>query len=118
MRWCLRVKLVQNWERFRAVLLMTEEQPIVEDSKRDDFWGAVATKEDTRVLIGRNVLGRLLMELRESVRYTPPDNWQQVLPAHIPDFLLYEKPIGSVLKSQSPAAQVRRAHFSGVEAAG
>src|ERR1039458_6253647 len=46
MRWCLRAKLVQNWEKFTALLLTTGEKPIVEDSRRDDFWGAVASKED------------------------------------------------------------------------
>ena len=62
MRWSLRAKLVQNWEKFRSLLLLTEDRPIVEDSRRDEFWGAIATKEDPSVLVGCNVLGRLLME--------------------------------------------------------
>lgn len=40
MKWCLRVKLAQNWERFSEVLLKTENMPIVELSNKDDFWGA------------------------------------------------------------------------------
>src|SRR5262245_33121636 len=66
MRWCLRVKLAQNWVTFRDLLLSTGERPIVEESKKDDFWGAFAQEDDT--LVGRNVLGRLLMELREELK--------------------------------------------------
>jgi type I restriction enzyme S subunit len=116
MRWSLRVKLVQNWEKFRSMLLMTEEQSIVEDSRKDDFWGAIATKEDPYTLVGRNVLGRLLMELREKVRSASPENWQEVRPLGIPDFLLYERPIGLVARPSVPAAQTMPASFSGVEA--
>ena len=89
MRWCLRAKLVQNWERFSALLLATEERPIVEDSRRDDFWGAVASKDDPQTLAGRNVLGRLLMELRERVRKTTANDWPSVSPPKVPDFLLF-----------------------------
>ncbi|MCZ2075827.1 MAG: NADAR family protein [Bryobacterales bacterium] len=38
MRWSLRVKLVQNWNKFAALLLETGDKPIVEDSRKDDFW--------------------------------------------------------------------------------
>ena len=43
MRWCLRVKLAQNWVKFSALLLDTEDRPIVEESRKDDFWGAEPT---------------------------------------------------------------------------
>jgi len=66
MRWCIRVKLVQNWRRFSSLLLATGNRPIVEKSWKDSFWGAKPL-EDGR-LVGRNVLGRLLMELREELR--------------------------------------------------
>ena len=45
MRWCLRVKLAQNWQRFGELLLATGERPIVEQSRKDDFWGAKREKE-------------------------------------------------------------------------
>ena len=32
MRWTLRIKLAQNFEKFRTILFKTDEQPIVEDS--------------------------------------------------------------------------------------
>src|SRR5712671_1069406 len=102
MRWSLRVKLVQNWDKFRSLLLMTENLPIVEDSRRDDYWGAVAAKDDPSVLVGQNVLGRLLMEVREQIRFASADEWQEVSPPQIPDFLLFDHPIGRVLRTDSP----------------
>ena len=38
MRWCLEVKLAQNWDKFSELLLDTGDMPIVELSRRDDFW--------------------------------------------------------------------------------
>jgi ribA/ribD-fused uncharacterized protein len=116
MRWCLRVKLVQNWEKFRSLLLTTGDQPIVEDSRRDDFWGAVASKDDTGVLLGCNVLGRLLMEVRERVRHMSEGEWQAVSSLTIPDFLLYGRPIGPVLMADSPMRQTRQPSFTAFEA--
>ena len=116
MRWTLRVKLVQNFEKLRAMLFMTDNRPIVEDSRRDEFWGAVATKDDPSVLVGCNVLGRLLMELRERVRSTAPEEWQDLHPPAIPDFLLFEQPVAIVLKADSPALRAPQSRFAGVGA--
>lgn len=67
MRWVLRVKLVQCWgEFFVDDLLATGSRPIVERSRKDRFWGAVP--DENGVLRGENMLGQLLMELREEVR--------------------------------------------------
>ena len=63
MRWCIRIKLVHNWERFSALLLDTGDRPIVEESRKDSFWGAKPI--DAFTLVGMNVLGRLLMELEK-----------------------------------------------------
>lgn len=93
MRWCLRVKLAQNWEAFSALLLATGDRPIVEDSRKDDYWGAKAAEDDH--LAGRNVLGRLLMELREVVR-SDPDRIAEVLPLDIPNFMLLGRQIPSI----------------------
>ena len=65
MRWCLRVKLAHNQERFGQLLLTTDDRPIVEESRHDAFWGAVPVGPDE--LVGTNVLGRLLMDLRRGV---------------------------------------------------
>lgn len=62
MRWCLAVKLADAPQRFRHALAQTEHRPIVEQSRRDRFWGAVPAGAEE--LVGENTLGRLLMELR------------------------------------------------------
>ena len=94
MRWCLRVKLAQNWEFFSKLLLDTGDLPIVEQSRKDDFWGARPL--DDRTLVGMNVLGRLLMELREFVKAEPEKNLRRVEPLLIPNFLLGGRPIEPV----------------------
>lgn len=94
MRWCLRVKLAQNWIAFSELLLETADLPIVEQSRKDDFWGAKPIDEDT--LVGMNVLGRLLMELREEVKREDTEPLLRVQPLDIPDFKLDGRPIGFV----------------------
>ena len=91
MRWCLRVKLVQNWKAFGELLLATGDKPIVEESRKDDFWGANPVDEHT--LVGMNVLGRLLMELREEFKSDQRDMLLRVVPLPIPDFMLMGQPI-------------------------
>ena len=88
MRWCLRVKLAQNWLNFSSLLIETGDRFIVEQSRKDDFWGAIPDKHD-EILIGRNALGRLLMELREAITApSAPDALLTVEPINIPDFKL------------------------------
>ncbi|WAS05948.1 NADAR family protein [Gloeomargaritales cyanobacterium VI4D9] len=96
MRWCLQVKLIQNWDKFSALLLATDERPIVEDSHKDDFWGAKPRDDDT--LIGINALGHLLMELREQIKKEEITSQTIVYPPDIGDFLLYGQPINPVSK--------------------
>lgn len=97
MRWCLRVKLAQNWDRFSSLLLSTGDRPIVEDSRKDNFWGAIPVDEET--LTGTNVLGRLLMELREFLKVQNTDLIKVVISPNIPGFLLYGKEVGLIVKS-------------------
>ena len=85
MKWCLRVKLAQNWLAFGDLLLATGDYPIVEDFRKDDYWGAKAIDDGT--LAGKNVLGRLLMELREKLR-RDPENLKVVDPPPLAGFLL------------------------------
>jgi ribA/ribD-fused uncharacterized protein len=96
MRWCLRVKLAQNYEKFGRLLLATRDQPIVEQSRKDDYWGAKLIDESGDTLIGQNVLGRLLMELRERLKNDADGELKAVSPLEIPDFLLLGKPIEMV----------------------
>jgi type I restriction enzyme S subunit len=94
MRWCLRVKLAQNWDAFGQLLLSTGDRLIVEESSRDGFWGARAIDENT--LVGANVLGRLLMELRDELKRDVGERLRRVEAPQVPNFLLYEIPISSV----------------------
>lgn len=94
MRWCLRVKLVQNWDIFAELLRSTGDAAIIEESKKDPFWGAKPI--DDKTLEGINALGRLLMELRQEIITLNRDTFHQVKPPAIPDFLLLGKEIGFV----------------------
>jgi hypothetical protein len=76
------------------LLLATGDGPIVEQSRRDAFWGAKPLDDDT--LVGQNVLGRLLTELRDALRETGSAAFTIVEPPRLPTFLLYERPIGAV----------------------
>ena len=97
MRWCLRVKLAQNFTEFGKLLETTQDKPIVEDSRKDDFWGAIRDKENPNILHGVNALGRLLMELRQfynQKRYSY--EMFVVEPLNIPNFTLYGQPISKI----------------------
>ncbi|MFS0558192.1 NADAR family protein [Brevibacillus sp. 179-C9.3 HS] len=90
MRWCLRLKLIQNWDTFYPLLLSTGNKFIVEESRKDDFWGAKPVSQE--LLIGVNALGRLLMELREEFK----ESNQQCFvlqPLNIENFILMGKEI-------------------------
>jgi type I restriction enzyme S subunit len=95
MRWSVRVKLAQNWQAFSEVLLSTGDMPIVEKKvRRKDFWGA--TEQPDGTLVGMNVLGRLLMELREQLKGGEAESLRFVEPLPIPEFLLFGQPIEAV----------------------
>jgi ribA/ribD-fused uncharacterized protein len=99
MRWCLRVKLAQHYEEFGALLLSTLDCSIVEQSRKDDYWGAIVSADEDK-LIGQNVLGRLLMELREQFKSDVKGNLKSVSPVNIPSFLLLGKPIEAISSSR------------------
>lgn len=105
MRWCLRVKLAQNYAEFGRLLLATRDRPIVEQSRKDDYWGAKLADDAGDILIGQNVLGRLLMELRERLKGEKDDMLKVVPPLGIPDFLLLGKPIETVTARSSDNGQ-------------
>ena len=105
MRWCLRVKLAQNYTEFGRLLLATRDRPIVEQSRKDDYWGAKLADEVGDTLIGQNVLGRLLMELREKLKDDADGMLKMVSPLGIPNFLLLGKPIDTVTARSSDNGQ-------------
>ncbi len=97
MRWCVHVKLAQNLTKFGLLLSCTEDRPIVEESRRDAFWGAKPSPGGK--LVGVNALGRLLMELRLEFR-TDQNRLRTVKPLNIGNFLLLGDPIGAVYGDQ------------------
>lgn len=104
MRWCLRVKLAQNWRTFSALLLETGDKPIVEYSRKDGFWGAQPQEDGT--LVGMNVLGRLLMELRENVAEKPADELRHVEPLPLDNFCLFNRLIEGIGKATGLEANI------------
>ena len=101
MRWCLRLKLVQHPETFGELLLRTGNLPIVEESHRDDFWGA---RPNGDVLIGMNMLGRLLTELRDGLRkslQTQRCHNLQIPPPGINRFLLLGSEVCAFLPGEA-----------------
>lgn len=104
MRWCLRVKLAQHWDKFGELLLSTEDRPIVEESYRDQYWGAKPL--DRQTLLGENVLGKLLVELREQLKKQDKSTLQNVESLPIKNFLLLHKPIGLITSTISSHKQL------------
>lgn len=104
MRWCLRVKLAQNWREFGRLLLATGDRPIVEQSRKDDFWGAKVADDGS--LVGMNVLGRLLMELREQLKGDEAESLRSIDPLAIPEFLLFRQPIEAICAADGTANPV------------
>jgi type I restriction enzyme S subunit len=98
MRWCLQVKLAQHQLTFGALLATTGERPIVEESRRDRFWGATFDA-DRGALVGANVLGQLLMELREVLSTKAFDT---VEPPGVPGMRLLGKPVERVSADETP----------------
>jgi len=81
-------------ERSPMTAIETGDLPIVEDSRKDDFWGA--KPEDEEILTGANVLGRLLMQVREQIKTGEITSETIVKPLPIQNFLLYGQEISSV----------------------
>ena len=96
MRWCLNAKLAFHFKNFGNLLGATAGKDIVEDSHKDTFWGAVRTKDSSGVWVGRNVLGKLLMELRTDYLAGNYEALLLVEPPRIADFLLLGKPIETI----------------------
>jgi hypothetical protein len=112
MKWSLRVKLSQNWDRFSSVLLESKNSPIVELSIKDDFWGAKPVDEN--IYVGVNALGRLLMELRELIINYDKPQFLQVPPLNIDNFNLYGHKILTVTESDSRVIEPPQGDMFGI----
>jgi len=89
MKWCLYLKLANHPHRFGGSLINTGDRDIVEESKKDDWWGAKPQQNDPELLIGKNILGQLLMELRDSYKScvaTGDNSYKLVIPPAMDDF--------------------------------
>lgn len=93
MWWVLRVKLACNQLPFCKALRNSGNLAIVERTETDQFWGATETEEEACKLTGKNVLGRLLVLLRQSVADKGASVVADVKPPSIDGLLLYGKPI-------------------------
>lgn len=100
MRWCLRLKLAQNWQLFSRMLIDSRDRQIIEvtnkrNTKPDDlFWGTRRLPADPdHQLEGHNTMGVLLMELREEILQESIKKTDTVEPPAIPDFLLLGNPV-------------------------
>ncbi len=111
MRWCLEVKLAQNWDSFSELLLATGNRPIVEQSRRDDFWGAKPIDDER--LTGANYLGLLLQSLRERVKRESRESLSCVPPLSILDFCLYGELIGEVCTQDLKTGRFSVVHDKG-----
>lgn len=93
MRWCLQVKLLQNFDKFSTLIINTNDIAIVEFSMKDNVWGAIPVGKD--LLKGKNALGRLLMEIRENY-LKQSQEMEYIRALNIPAFLLFDTPIDKV----------------------
>ena len=94
MRWCLKIKLAQHRIQFGNLLLSTGEKAIVEQSRKDRFWGAIPDR-DGKSLWGANVLGQILTEIRNQLRRSP-SSFDQILPPKIENFKLLGRVVGAI----------------------
>lgn len=87
MRWALQMKFACNPKSFGDLLVSTGSKYIVEHSNKDMFWGARynCTLDQFE---GFNILGRLLMELRDWIQRGDPYHKLRIVePPQIQHFL-------------------------------
>lgn len=96
MRWCLKVKIACNYASIKNLFLSTGENIIVEKSFKDTFWGAIPSKNNQDILVGYNVLGRLLTELRDECVEDKKEAMKTVNPLTLQDFSLFGSSIKTI----------------------
>lgn len=109
MRWCLRIKLQNNWMKFGSVLERTGQHPIVEESTKDEFWGA--KPKDDGTLVGKNVLGRLLMELREQFLEVKSGRAEEIKYPFVPHLYLFGKPLEVPPRTVQNVSEIQTSMF-------
>ena len=94
MKWCLRVKLASKNDTLGRLLDSTGEKFIVEESRKDSYWGT--KRVDQSRLKGVNRLGRLLMALRDEYRGASAAHIKRVMPPKVENFKLLGRRIGRI----------------------
>ena len=89
MEWCVNIKYLQNLPTIIKLSRELRGKPIVNQSKNDDFWGAISLKKNPAILSGKNVLGQIWMKIMRG-------HDSIVAPLNIKDFTLYGEPIGVI----------------------
>lgn len=102
MRHALRLRYGHHPHAMTALFEQVEDRSIVETSSRDDFWG---TFEREGQLQGKNVLGRLWMELAAEVADHDPDTPYEVIAPDVPDLMLCGRPVTSYFPTPARPAQ-------------
>lgn len=100
MKWCINIKIAQNFIKFGTALHETGLKNIVENSSNDNFWGAIPN-EDGTIFSGKNALGRLLMDLRQTFYGKDSYSLLYVEPPLIENFLIFNEPIGIIDERQN-----------------
>ncbi len=106
MRWVIRVKYLQHPVRIGRLLSETGTLHIVEESHKDRFWGAVG--DGTGLLIGENILGRLLMELKAEIDEEKWGTGSVLPPPAINDCILLGEPVPSITAEEDPSNERRQ----------
>ncbi|SKA82109.1 hypothetical protein SAMN03097719_3493 [Pantoea ananatis] len=104
MKWAVCVKLCQNWEKFSTLLLSTGNKPIVEYSEKDQFWGAKSVGNHT--YSGMNVLGRILMLLRDTCEHRGQQAFTVIPPPKLADFYMFGEHIQNVIAPELKEDQI------------
>lgn len=95
MEYCLHVKLAQHYITFGNLLKLSGQKDIVENSAKDDFWGAIPNDNEL-CFKGVNALGRLLMKLRQEFFSYDCYSLLYVDSLNIKDFLLFSTQISPI----------------------
>ena len=103
MKWAVCVKLCQNWDDFSALLLSTGNKPIVEYSEKDQFWGAKSIGNHT--YSGMNVLGRILMLLRDACEHRGQQAFKLIPPPSLADFYIFGQSVQNVISPDKEEEQ-------------
>lgn len=109
MRWCLRIKLQNNWGKFGRVLDRTGGASIVEESTKDEFWGA--KPKEGGLLVGKNALGRLLMELRGQFREVEEGRAIGLKYPAVPRLYLFGEPMEASVRRNNVVIETQSSMF-------